>query len=341
MTLLALRIARQRKMLLQITQDQTHPNRIEELSNTCIQTVALLEAALHENSMPSWSLRCSDDPQTIVLLQQLMHQVDLSFRTCFHALTELCNTILGRQKSYDVIYRLVMFVSKALEYMRKLCNLQGQAEHGAVSKRHNKRAKLQDDEYAVNKYLSRTLVSMTQLEWKAGQPGHSEVLEGILFSILDHTGRLLSNAVFKEHVATSDQNGNITKQDQPMLLEAARLETRYIIPVLHAALGNSTRKELIARVLADNSSGTAAHNRKRLDSQGHDLLFKTRKLLQSSLLKSTVGGEELESLKFPSLPEGHVQFTPLVDVRAEKYGPEWLLESVWALVGWDLATKEG
>jgi hypothetical protein len=68
-----------------------------------------------------------------------------------------------------------------------------------------------------------------------------------------------------------------------------------------------------------------------------DLLVKARKMIQSSLVKSALGGEELQSLKMPTTPDEEEPQTLEISTRVEMYGPEWLLESVWALVGWDLA----
>jgi len=336
----ALQIARQRSDLAQAMKDTDHPEHIEDLSKTCVHTLMLLETALCDCSIPSWSLKCSDDPQTITLLQQLMYQIEVSYHLCFGALNKLCRTIIGRQKRINVVYRMVMFFNKSLEHLETLCNIQAEQELGDRLQMRNKRARLLDDEYAVNKHLTRTLTSITQMEWQVGQPGHCDILEGMLFSILDHVGKLVSTAVFKEHVGASDQVGNITKEGPPTLVEAAKLQTRYLVPVLHAALGRSTtRKELIMKVLADNkSAGQVQPRASSLPS--HDLVTKGRKLIQSALLKSAVGAEVLEGLKLPILPEDHVDYVPVgVDIRAEKYGSEWFLESVWALVGWELAAK--
>jgi hypothetical protein len=276
-----------------------------------------------------------------MLLQQLMYRVELCYRSCFSALNNLCRTILGRQKRFDIVYRLVMFFNKAMGHLQTLCSKQAKHELDERLQMQNKIVGVVDDEYAVNKYLTQTLVSITQVEWMVGQPGHSDILEGILFSVLEHTGRLLSNAVFKEHVATSNRVGNITKGGSPILPEAAKLEARYLVPVLHAAMGRSpARKELIAKVLADSRTASAEQARPRVSSlSNHDLFQKAREMVQNSLLKSAVGGEELEGLRLPTRPEDHVEYAPGVDICVEKYGTEWFLESVWALVGWELAVR--
>lgn len=190
-----------------------------------------------------------------------------------------------------------------------------------------------ESEYAVNKYITSMLISISQMEWKDDQLVHKEILEGVLFIILNRTGKLLSNAVFQEHVASSDRPGNIKQSGEAFSPEAAKLETRYLIPILHAALGvDCARKELVVRVLAENGTHTGL--------QGGDILLKARKLIQSSLVKSAVGGEDLQGLKMPSLPaDEEGRYVPEIGTEVELYGPEWLLESVWALIGWDLAVQ--
>ena len=70
-----------------------------------------------------------------------------------------------------------------------------------------------------------------------------------------------------------------------------------------------------------------------------DMLQRAKKLLQSTLLKSTLGGSELECLclRLPRLP---TEISNVEDIRidTERYGREWLLETLWGLIGWDMVT---
>jgi hypothetical protein len=305
-----------------------------------VQVLSLLDNAVSDCFIPLCNLRCSDDAQILVLLQQLMHQVFLGFRSCFDSLHDLCRTILGRKKRFEIVHRLVMFFNKSLEHLRTVCTIQAETEFADSRRLRHKRVRT-EDEYAVNKQMTGMLVSIAHMDWKATQIGHSEILEGILFSILDNTGRLLSNAVFKEHVAISDRIGNITKGLPSLLPAAAKLEARYIMPVLHAALGRtSARKELIARVLTENTAKFDNQRRSQSSSgEKRDLLVKARKMIQSSLLKSAVGGEGLVGLKLPAPPEEDGYIALEVDTGVERYGPEWLVESIWAAIGWELIVQ--
>ena len=316
------------------------PEYLDNLVKSSNQVLRLLETALDDCIIPLWSLKCGDDMRINRFLQQLMHQIVLSFHTCFKALNELCLTILGRSMKHEIVYRLAMFFKKALDHLHTVCTLQAKTETEGRRKTRSQRDKI-GEEYAVNKYLPRALILISQVDWQVGKPGHSDILEGILFAILEHTGRLVSNAVFNEHIAISDKVGNITLGDTEPWTGAAPLEARYIVPVLHAALGRSnSRRELVDRVLYDGCETakvqTQGSSQQTLTDSGCDLLLKARKRLQETLVKCAIGGEGLGGLVLPSQPDDF-DISPEPAQCAEKYSPEWLIESIWADVGWELA----
>jgi hypothetical protein len=241
---------------------------------------------------------------------------------------------------------MVMFFNKALNLLQTISSLQAEEEEVRDRRRlRNKRAKTEGGEYAVNKYLARALSAVvSNLDWKVGKPGHGEVLEGILFSILEHTGRLLSSAVFSEHVAKSMNPGNITQGKAPSNPSMAKLESRYIVQILHAALGGSEKKELVAKVLASDRKDLDPL--KRMSSLApsssftRDLVSKSKMLIQSTLLKGAVGGDNLASLELPAPPGEESNFSVEAADKVERYGPEWLVEIVWALIGWDMVVGD-
>jgi hypothetical protein len=304
--------------------------------------LGLLENALSDCSLPFQLLKTNDDgAQTSNLYQHVMHQVALSFLSCFHALNELCRTIPGRAKKTEIVHKMVMFFNKALNLLQTVISLQ--TEHEAVHEHRTSRHKhgrVDEEEYVVSKYLAKSLVSMAYgPEWEAHQTGHSDLLEGILFSVLEHIGRLVSEAVFAEHVAMSDKPGNMTKTTSLSPFSAG-LESRYMIKVLYAALGGSDRKDLVARVLATGKRSVTSESRLRstvgssLLSGG--LLSKGKKLLQSALVKSAVGGAGLEILRLPTPPAEDSMSVLEVINEDEHFDSEWVIETVWALIGWDL-----
>ena len=193
------------------------------------------------------------------------------------------------------------------------------------------------EDYAFNKYLTKAVESMICMQWKVGQPGHKDLLEGIMFFILEHIGRLVSNAVFNEHVSMSDRPGNITKDGPTIFLKASKLEARYMIEILAASLAESSvKRDLIAQVLSDDPM-----NLHRTSGYAGDVLVRAREKIQCSLLRSVVGEGVPDGLTFPkpSIPEPGINgLSTTADNIMEKYGTEWLLASVWALVGWEMMT---
>jgi hypothetical protein len=272
-----------------------------------------------------------------------MNQIGGSFLSCFRALDELCRTILGRNKKATLVYQMVMFFNKALNLLHTISTLQVESEAVDDNRRpRHKRPRVEEGEYAVNKYLAKTLAATVYaLEWKVHQPGHSDLLEGILFSVLEHTGRLVSEAIFAEHVAISKNPGNITEANEvPVRNGAAKFESRYVVQVLHAALGGSNKKELVAQVLATGKTNVDVQTRfggsTGLSTLKGELLTKAKALIQSTLLKSVVGGAEPETLKLPPAPTEDEAMLAGESPGSDIYGSDWLVETVWALIGWDL-----
>ncbi|PBP18532.1 hypothetical protein BUE80_DR010673 [Diplocarpon rosae] len=334
----ALQIMRQRGKLQSAAQECSTLDQINTLTRNILQTITLLEDPLASCCLPLKNLRAdSEDSRTLFLLQQVFHQVALSFLGCFSAMDELFLTIPGRRKKREIVYRVVMLFKRTLDLLPIISGLQAEDERLDRSQHtRSKRTRVETAEYAVNKYLAQTLASTVKtLEWKHNQAGHTEILEGLLFSLLEHTGRLISYSVFGEHVAASDNPGNISKSLEAREDGVLSSESRYMVQVLHALLGGSDRKEFVAGMLASGRSSSRGIGLVSVASG--DMLSKTRKLLQSTLLKSTVGGIELESLRLPRPPSESSDLQQ-DDAVVETYGREWLLEIVWGLVGWDLMT---
>ena len=324
--------------------DKDSPDFVDNIVKSSHQIIGLLENVVSDCTLPFWSIRCNEGKQFLNLFQQVMHQIVLGFRCCFGALNTLCQTIIGRAKRGDVTYRLVMFLRQALQHLCSVCTLQGEKEiagKDTARRTQDKRVRT-EEEYAVNRYLSRALISIFHTEWKVGQPVHSEILEGFMFCILEHTGRLLSNATFLEHVGRSTRAGNITMGDTALPPEVAKLQTRYIVAILHAALGDSSsRKELVTQVLAERSGDSSASSRQStLGSSAknpHELLAKARKRMQETLAKCALGGDDSQGLRLPPIPKEGLNYPSVIEDDVERFGPEWLMGSVWALMGWELA----
>jgi hypothetical protein len=332
--LLALRIHVQRRILGEIISKSDIPDHIDQVSLTAGNLISVLEAALTDCfNMPLCWLKCDGEASIVDMLRRLMHALALGFASSFEALNELGRTIPGRAKRFRIEYSLLTFFKQGLDYLRTISALQAEGYQTPKERgQPNKRAKVEGSQYAVNNYLSRALTRMTQMDWKTGNLSHSEFLEGILCLILRHTGELLSLTVFDEHVAKSGNPGKISSGHSVSKTKATNYEFRYIAGILHAALGGQKNNELISKILEERRSGRSA-------SLSGDTLLKAKQLLQNTLVKSTIG-VEVEVLRLVDQPEGFEPYSLGVSHRGKQYGPEWFMEAVWGLVGWELATSK-
>lgn len=336
-----MRIKRQRNLLEAATKDTSTLGHITELSDHILQALSLIEDFLPDCCLPLHILKDVEENAKIsTFFQQVMHQISLTFLACFSGMNELCRTILGRAKKHEIVYRLVMFINKSLNLLYTISTAQAEAESFHNNRSRHKRPRTETIEFIVNKYLSKTIASILHgLAWQSQLPGHCEILEGILFSILEHIGRLVSEATFGEHVALSNNPGNITNNITPMTQGVAKHESRYMVKILHAAVGGSTRNDVVAKVLvAENSSGKAQSSCSgAVSGQSVDLLQRAKRLLQGTLMKCSLGeGDASEVLRLPTPPVEGITSRAQRDNNVEQYGPEWFVETVWALIGWDL-----
>jgi hypothetical protein len=291
--------------------------------------LTLLEASLVDCCTPLRLVSSTNvNSRILKVFEHFMHQLSLGYQLCFDSLNEICKTMLGRTKKNDIIYRMSGFVQKAIAFLHDISLAQEYKE----SKAPRRQSSNGHDgiEYIVNKNLANAIASMLAgLEWEVGKPGHSELLEGILYTILQHTGKLVSVAVFNEHVASSEKEGKVTEKTQRAEVCTAKFESRYIIQILYTAIGGATRTELISQVLA------AGRPNMSKDGKG-DLVSKARKLLQSTLINNSTSGVSMETLRLPPPPSEDTAVPDAVHHSVEKYSPEWLVEMAWALVGWDM-----
>ncbi|RDL39701.1 uncharacterized protein BP5553_04041 [Venustampulla echinocandica] len=330
----ALRISRERSNLEKIAQN-LDPSNLQVAIAHSREFLLLVDTAITECCIPLQYLKTNTkDAHTLHILQQLMQQVSLAVQISFDFLNVLCRTIAGREKRNHVVYRIAVFFDKALGLLQQLSNMQAAYENKRGSHISLREPCLEEGvEYAVNKYLAGALSStISNLKWEVGKPGHRPVLEGILYAVLKQTGRLVSEAIFQEHVGSSKNPGNITEMSVGSDSNTASLESRYIVQILYVALGGSARKGLVAEVLASENSP-----RTQRQHNTSSLLFRETNRIQNMLVKSAIGGDEFESLKFPASPIENIDIPIIPNTDIVPYGPVWFIERVWTMVGWDMA----
>lgn len=326
------------------TIDSGNLDKINAIARQTLQILALLETALPDCCLPLRLFKDNEENTKVAFaFQQAMNQSALAFLACLTVIDDLCRTIPGRGKKAEIVYRMVMIFKQGLNLLRTIT--EDQAAQQTMRQGHNaqhKRPRIEEGEYFVNKHLTKALAGIGHnAQWKVHQPAHSEILEGLLSAILERTGRLVSEAIFGEHVAISDLPGNITRNDGPLVRGFTRPEARYIVEILHATTGAGTRSGLVTQMLTTGKTPLNLQlrtgNPSSPDSYGN-LLSKAKELLQSTLMKSAVGGADLDSLRLPTPPPEITNTSDANDV--EQYGKDWLIERVWGLIGWDLVCSK-
>lgn len=278
------------------------------------------------------------------MLDMLKHISDLTilnFMSVFEALNVISRTIEGRKRKGRLVYAMTMFFSKSLDLLHTLGGMQLEHEEAIENQDPRRKACVEEAEYVADKHLERILSTIVyNLGWKQNQAVHSELLEGILYVVLDHTGRMLSMTVFRENVAASKNPGNITETDGDAIPnKLSKHEMRYAVQVLHNALGGRDKKDLFLHVLASGKRNLPTQVRMggsgTISVPHGDLLKKAKILLQSTLVKTTLGHDELETLISPSMAE-EVSDSVVDGVENIIHGPLWFVEQMWSLIGWDL-----
>ncbi|RFU24830.1 hypothetical protein B7463_g11509, partial [Scytalidium lignicola] len=350
-----LNLIRQRVELDQLCQQEIHSTYLENVEQKCNAVLTFMNDIINKSISPqSLHIQTIHDRQTEVLFQLLFCHLDLTYQSCFRSLTCLCQTIPGRAKRHTIVYGLVKFFGDALAQLTLFCTSQAELDLNIEQRRDPKRARIEKSSKGENiiiKGLSNCLVSiLLNLEWKQGQISHTDVLEGILFFILRRTGAIISEIAFREQVASSDLPGNIAKMDgseKRTQQHAARFECRYMWQIIQAALGRSdtTRKELIMKVLAGSTtSATRRAVATPLEGLVGGLLEKEKRRLQSTLVQSIIGGGPTlafqDVLKLRPKPETEDVEPPNECDDLEKNGSNWFIDSIWALVGWDMMMSE-
>ncbi|TQS38097.1 hypothetical protein Golomagni_01404 [Golovinomyces magnicellulatus] len=329
-----LRIRRQRFLLEKALDDTSTLDRVENLAEITRKVLNVIENVLCKICQPH-SLLKSCKPQILKIFSKISIQIVMAFLTCFSALNELCGTIPGRAHKYEITYHMVMFFRTSLDILHTSSRMQANHEKSHDHDPCDKSSDMEETEYIVNKSVARCLCSILRnIDWESNDSGHGSFLEGILFLILEHTGHLISEAVFLEHVAASDNPGNATKSTTIEEENFTRFESRYIVQILHAAFGDQSKKRVLAQVLSANNPSMFAPSPSAMLS--NDLLSRASFLLQSTLVKSAVGSDDLASLRLPTPPTEESDF--IHDEGRNNYGSEWLLEQVWGIIGWDLVT---
>ncbi|KAI1958390.1 hypothetical protein LOZ58_005122 [Ophidiomyces ophidiicola] len=287
-----------------------------------------------------------------------LRDISIVFEQCYPIIFRALQRLAGREDgacAYGIIvYRLVHLFQSILLRLHRYTLLRARmlisrAKPVSKTARQTVKAKRENTIESLSPQLSREdgrlLDTVSQLLVKmilqiaSGKNDHSDLLEGFLFVLLEHVGKVLGSLVFKG--LKSDTSLAVCPTRLPIpcpafqdtenganvsILEcAAMLQSRHLICILEHALSIQCQ--------GDSASGfVGAHS---------SLLVRGRKRkLQNTLLKGVFGHDDptlQESLKSiceinPSLPTGRLD-NDLDSPGCDK--GDWFVQEVWRLLGWD------
>ncbi|TGO86280.1 hypothetical protein BPOR_0317g00090 [Botrytis porri] len=254
--------------------------------------------------------------KVIKCLAHLMSEIVECHKSCVEVSTEHYKTIVGRElvRKSNVIYSLCSFFDKTLSEMHRLCSAKAKLPiRSGDSKSDPVKVSVGNGEPMMIRFIANLLIGiLRKINWQQNNDLHKQIFEGTLATILDHTGKMLSDIIFRENVAASRLPGNISSGEPSLQLSKneSALKSKYLIHILEMAL--KIQKEKMG-------TGTT-----------EELLKKAKRKIQNTLKNSIIGGGLL-GLKIPD----HIDEEP-IDIPEleglEMYGEEWTVQCVFTMV---------
>lgn len=265
--------------------------------------------------------------------------VEYAFQLLCRALGKLSGTEDGHDAG-QLTYHLVCLYDAVMKALQKRCEVMAQQEtvrsNAKPAKQKTKslrsrevhtlgRASSGDETATQMAQLLRTMGSSLNISCRE----HQELLEGFLFILLARVGKILCLFVFQDLQLRPDLYVDPTKLRLPAGLAgvdvndasllAAQIESKHLIWLL---------ERMLAVMNSASLSTSEGVNRAGFVS-------KTKARLQNTLLQAVFGTDQplfQQSLQRP--PEPDVADQPEPEV--EKLTPDWFVQEVWRLLGWEM-----
>lgn len=325
-----------RYTLVQLPKSPTTVLEIEEVSSAIVEVVTRLNHLLNNICHSICLLQINTASVWEGIIDQVMNNVILAFLSCIGIFDRVCATILGRDKKSAMIYSISKFVLINLHLLHSLVIRQTSEEQITEQKSpENIEAPTERKEYVANKQLSRTLCTIFyNIAWSPQNQAHAELLEGMLYSLLHGTGRLLSLVFFDEVVTDLDRNTPHDSVDTERIHES---ELHYVVQILRNAMGGSDRRDLIIEVLKSNQMRKTGiqHNDRLKTHSMPGLLGIVKERLENTLLRNTVS--DIAGEGFDTPPE-FLEDEEATSPRNEGELRNWFAVQIYDTLGLDLVT---
>lgn len=298
---------------------------------------AIQEKRTTTNRTPAMIILQKKDPEICSVLRSVGSATELLYQ----ALAKLCNAGRDVVEIGKVSYHIVCLYEAAMKTLEQYCKIRAEqmaapAKPTAKSKKRqsakSKRSELNPDDDIAGQ-ITRLLGTMT-LSLDLLYPEHQELMQGALYFLLNRVGKLLCLFVFRDLQVHPDLRVDSSKLPLPQGLAdvslsekalcAAKLEAKHIIWVLE-------------RILAYLNTVPPSPTTQLFTA-------KIKEGLQSSLLQAVFGAEEgcfQKPLELPVVLD-KIELDKLHACAqiSEQEVPDWFIQEVWRLLGWDMLMNE-
>ncbi|WEW61063.1 hypothetical protein PRK78_006552 [Emydomyces testavorans] len=339
----------------------------ELLATACAELCSTVEQLINVAITPKRTRATNLNKSTALPSEHpRLTQVLIAFETCYpfllQALRKLSGTDQGESQTGLITYHLVRLFQRILSQLHQHALLKAKNsfnQRKALSKRAKKaaRTKTADPKGQQSVQLSREdnriMDSICQVLAKMiisidfSKDEQNALLEGFLFVLLEHVGKILGSLVFKELRSDPElrichskvrlpgalAQSTASRVDASIAEHAAKLQSRHLVWVFEQALASlNDRTELQKKGKRYLNTTTAPLS---------DFLSRAKKKLQNTLLKGVFGEDDpkfKESLQLPC----EISQSQAMNLPIDKNGDfdqnsgDWFVQEVWRLLGWDV-----
>lgn len=314
----------------------------DALSKVILSSISCLEQVLSDICNVSGFLAQHTGQGAICQTLRIFKFAAGFFNLCLKGLAHLCRDICGRRCKGQVVYALVNFFTSTLQNFHQMCTLELPAlpPTNLYPLRYRQTVESQEGKgNIVSVLISETpkflLNVLTSPEFQVPNTANAEVFEGLLSSLLNRIGCLVSQNVFHNQLAISKNPGRIccnSTYDTGMRNKTTNLEGQHLVCILKTTLKNRNEKNhTLSKMLSGGEVICSIPGEE-------PLLARAKRRLQETLLKGIFGqdgGDFINALKIPEFEGGWEN--EAIPTDGEK--GETFIELVWSVIGWDLALK--
>lgn len=274
------------------------------------------------------------------------------FHMAMDVLCKLSQMPQGRSLQGQVIYHTVLLFQRLLEQISTMCAAQGKLSRVATPRRRKTQGRIEKqikdylappkctragdtvDNGGIIKLLKQLAMTiMSTLD--PSKATEREILEGITFLILSHSGRLLGEFVFAGEEENIDPYLEYVNDEGSAVQDA---QAPHLVHLLRHAMGLKAKEPRSATATGRIGSYPRTLRLQSTQSNHNDISVEAKTELQNTLLKGVFGDNASglgEGLQNPL--SGDVE-VPVRDSRKERSVnmKRWYIGEVWKLVGWDV-----